>query len=271
MKPYLHQLLDDTTDIAIGLPIMREYLQARLLESMQRAGAFTSLAFHGGTSLRFLYNIPRYSEDLDFALELQSEQYDFQAYLAAIQRDLTAEDYQIEVRVQKKQTIVHKAFVRFPGLLYELGLSPHKNQNFAIKLEVDTNPPPNALCKTTIIKRHVDLHLRHHDRASLFAGKLHAVLCRQYIKGRDWYDLWWYLEQPEWPLPNFSYLNSALRQTDSPLTLSKENWKMILEERIQTLDWTAVFNDVEPFIINADTLHEFNQGRLLELLQAFDA
>ncbi|HFQ94392.1 MAG TPA: hypothetical protein ENK32_10310, partial [Anaerolineae bacterium] len=175
MKPYLRQQLEGAPDMVLGLPIVREYLQARILESLQQAGAFVCLAFHGGTSLRFLYNIPRYSEDLDFALELHPEQFDFPAYLTTIQRNLTAENYQVEVRLPRQQPVVHKAFIRFPGLLYELGLSPHKDQVFAIKIEVDTNPPPGAVCETTILKRHVDLHLRHHDRASLFAGKLQAV------------------------------------------------------------------------------------------------
>ena len=105
-----------------AIHIVREYLQARILQSLQRAGAMQPLAFHGGTSLRFLYNMPRYSEDLDFALELHPETYDFRAYLQRIARDFSAETYVVDVKLNEKR-IVHKAFVRFRGLLYELGLS----------------------------------------------------------------------------------------------------------------------------------------------------
>jgi predicted nucleotidyltransferase component of viral defense system len=267
VKPYLQQQLAGITDMAIGLPIVREYLQARILEGLQQSGAFLCLAFHGGTSLRFLYNIPRYSEDLDFAVELRSEQFDFHRYLSTIQRNLSAENYTVEVRAQKEQPVVNKAFIRFRGLLYDLGLSPYPDQVVAIKLEIDTNPPRHAVSETTLLRRHVDLHLRHHDRASLLAGKLQAVLNRTYVKGRDWYDLWWYLKQPDWPLPNFAYLNSGLQQAGSLLPeVSEENWKRILHERTQALNWSVAFHDVEPFIIDIDSQPEFNKERLLELL-----
>ena len=98
------------------------------------------LAFHGGTALRFLYNSQRYSEDLDFALERVKDQYDFRAYLKAIRSGLTAEGYTIELKVSD-QKVVHSAFVRFAGLLNELGLSPFRAEVLAVKIEVDTNPP----------------------------------------------------------------------------------------------------------------------------------
>jgi len=267
LKPYLQSQLNGITDLTIGLPIVREYLQARILEGLQQAGAFFCLSFHGGTSLRFLYDIPRYSEDLDFALESQPERYDFTGYLTTIQRRLAAENYVVEIRTKKEQPVVNKAFIRFPGLLYELGLSPHKTQVIAIKLEVDTNPPPGAVSETTLLQRHIALHLRHHDRASLMACKLQAIFNRKYLKGRDWYDLWWYLNQSEWPLPNLAYLNSGLRQSGSSLpTLTEANWKIILRERTEALDWANALNDVAPFIFDLDKQNDFNKERLLALL-----
>src|SRR5947208_5417257 len=156
---------------------VREYLQARILASLQRAGAMVPLAFQGGTALRFLYSIRRYSEDLDFALERPDRGYDFESYLGAIRSDLQREGYEIEIKANA-QRVVHSAFVRFPRLLFELGLSPHPNEILAVKVEVDTNPPPGAVLATTIIRRQVTLNLQHHDPASLLAGKLHAVLQR---------------------------------------------------------------------------------------------
>ncbi len=212
MKEYLAELVRATPTPVQARNTMREYLQARMLAALQRAGAMIPLAFHGGTALRFLYASARYSEDLDFALERAGEQYDFRGYLRAIQADFAVEGYDLSVKVSDQKT-VHSAFVRFSGLLYEFGLSPHRDEKLAVKLEVDTNPPAGAGLTTTVVRRHVLLQLQHHDRASLLAGKLHAILQRPYVKGRDVYDLLWYLSDPTWPPPNLVMLNNALQQT----------------------------------------------------------
>lgn len=122
MKSYLRDLITSAQSNLLAIHTVREYLQARILQSLQRAGAMQTLAFHGGTSLRFLYNIPRYSEDLDFALERDPEAYDFRVYLQRIVREFSAEAYTIDVKLNEKR-VVNSAFVRFRGLLYELGLS----------------------------------------------------------------------------------------------------------------------------------------------------
>ena len=196
MKDYLATLVRAAPTPAHGRNVAREYLQARFLGALQRAGAMIPLAFHGGTALRFLYATARYSEDLDFALESARSQYDLRAYLRVIQTELQAEGYTVTIRVSDRK-VVHSAWVRFPGLLYELDLSPHRDETLAVKLEVDTNPPAGAGLATTVVRRHVILQLQHHDRASLLAGKLHAILQRPYLKGRDLYDLLWYLSDPD--------------------------------------------------------------------------
>ena len=124
MKAYLRELIAPPKNKLVAIHLVREYLQARILQSLQRAGAMQTLAFHGGTCLRILYGIPRYSEDFYFALELQPDAYDFRAYLQRIERDFSAVAYTIEVKLNQKQ-VVDKAFVRFRGLLHELGLSGH--------------------------------------------------------------------------------------------------------------------------------------------------
>ena len=225
-----------------------------------------TLAFHGGTSLRFLYNIPRYSEDLDFALDLFPEEYDFKAYLQQVMQDLVAETYVVDVKLNNKR-MVHKASIRFRGLLHELGLSGHKTEVIAIKIEIDTNPPADAVLVTSSLQRYVPLHLQHHDRGTLFAGKLAAVLQRVDLKGRDIYDLWWYLSQPDWPEPNLAYLNRCLQQGDwEGSLLTPENWRDVVRQRIQPISWPLVLEDVESFIIDVDSQHDFNKERLLDLL-----
>lgn len=248
MKEHLAQLVRAAPTPAHGRNVAREYLQARILSALQRAGALIPLAFHGGTALRFLYNSQRYSEDLDFALEQAQGQYDFRAYLKAIRSTLAAEGYAVELKVSD-QKVVHSAFVRFAGLLNELELSPFRDEVLAVKIEVDTNPPAGAVLATTVIRRYVPLQLQHHDRASLLAGKLHAILQRPYTKGRDLYDLLWYLSDPGWPGPNLTLLNNALRQTGWPgPELTEDTWRAAVRAHLRTLAWDQVAADVRPFL-----------------------
>jgi hypothetical protein len=248
MKEYLANLVKQTSSSLEGKNIAREYLQARILGSLQRSGAMIPLAFHGGTALRFLYSHGRYSEDLDFALEGDRQNYDFRGYLQAIRSDLSPEGYQIEIKVND-QKIVNSAFIRFPGILYEMGLSPMSSEVLAVKIEVDTNPPKGAGLTTSVVRRFVVLQLHHHDKASLLSGKLHAILQRSYTKGRDIYDLLWYLSDPTWPEPNLILLNNALTQTNwKGKTLTKDNWKEQVWRRLKSLNWTSIVDEVRPFV-----------------------
>ena len=267
MKAYLQKLCNDAESPLIARHLVREYLQARILQSLQRAGAMQSIAFHGGTALRFLYNIARYSEDLDFAVERAPEAYNFRSYLQQIERDFSVEAYTLDFKINDKQ-VVHKTFVRFRGLLFELGLSGHETEVLAVKLEVDTNPPRGATMTTTSLHRHVRLNLQHHDRPSLFAGKLHAILQRAYPKGRDIYDLWWYLSQPDWPEPNLTQLNEALAQSGwTGSVLDSGNWRSFVRERVEQLDWQEdVLQDIRAFIITSDWEEHLNKDSLLNLL-----
>jgi hypothetical protein len=266
MKEYLSELVRSSPTPALGHNVAREYLQARILGALQRAGAMIPLAFHGGTALRLLYALPRYSEALDFALERARPQYDLRAYLQAIDRELTAEGYALDVRVNDRR-VVHSAFVRFRGLLYELGVSPHHDQVLPIKIEVDTNPPAGAGLATTVIRRYVTLQLEHHDRASLLAGKLHALLQRAYLKGRDVYDLQWYLSDPEWPSPNLAMLNDALEQTGwTGERLTEDNWRPVVRERLQNASWDQVIADVRPFLETSAEVELLTLENLMRVL-----
>jgi len=267
MKAVLRELCIDAETPLLAQHRVREYVQARILQSLNRTGGMESLAFHGGTALRFLYGIPRYSEDLDFALERAREQYDFRALLLQIRDDFAKDDMEVEIKMSDKG-VVHKAFVRLRGLLYELGLSPHPTQVLAVKLEVDTNPPPGAGLTTTALVRYVPLAIQHHNRASLFAGKLHAVLQRSYPKGRDIFDLWWYLTQPDWPEPNLTQLNAALTQSDwSGPKLSTDNWRTFVHQRVSDLDWQEnVIRDLRAFIIEPEALQYLQKEAVLAAL-----
>lgn len=267
MKDYLLELARSAVSPAEGRNRVREYIQARILGVLQRAGAMIPLAFQGGTALRLIFGIPRYSEDLDFTLERAREQYDFRRYLRAVQSELGKEGYVVALKVSDKKT-VHGAFVHFPGLLHDLALSPHVDESLSVKIEVDTSPPAGAQLTTTIVRRHVTLRLQHHDRASLLAGKLHAVLQRSYAKGRDLYDLMWYLSDPDWPAPNLALLNNALRQTGwQGATLTAATWRSAIAERLRQLSWRRVAADVAPFLARSDDATMLTLDNLLGLLE----
>jgi hypothetical protein len=144
---------------------------------------------------------------------------------------------------------VASAWIRFPGLPHELGLSPHPAQILSIKVETDTRPPTGAGIATSIVRRHVTLNICHHDKPSLLAGKLHAVLSREWTKGRDLYDLVWYLADRTWPAPNLVLLNAALAQSgwQGP-AMTASNWREELRQRTAALDWERVRADVRPFL-----------------------
>ena len=265
MKDHLRQLVGGFEPL-FARNVAREYLQARILGALQRAGAMTSLAFQGGTCLRFLYSLPRYSEDLDFALEGDASRYNLPRYLRTVRTELSAEHYQVDLRIRQRRA-VHSAFVRFPGVLFDIGLSPHLRESLAVKIEVDTNPPGGATTAVALVRRHESLRLFHHDRSSLLAGKIHAVLQRPYTKGRDLYDLIWYLSDPEWPPPNLTLLNAALRQTDwGGGEMTARTWRHLVAERLDALDWDRAATDVRPFLERFDEAELVTKETVMQLL-----
>jgi hypothetical protein len=266
MKDILAGLIKESESQLKARNAMREYLQARVLACLQRQGAMIPLAFHGGTALRFLYGLPRHSEDLDFTLEGNPATYDLQRTIDAIEREFHREGYELETRLSAER-MIQNAWIRFPGLLFEMGLSGQAEEVFNLKLEVDTNPPRGVGLMTTVIRRYVTLQLHHHDRSSLLAGKMHAVLQRKFTKGRDLYDLFWYLSDPDWPEPNLRFLNNALAQTDwQGSILTEHNWRDVLRQCITELEWRNVRADVTPFLERVDELDLLTRENLLRLL-----
>lgn len=272
MKTHLIDLMR-AADPSHGRNVAREYLQARILAVLQSEGAMVPLAFQGGTCLRFLFGLPRYSEDLDFTLEGDPAVYDLRRWLAAIRAQLAREGYAVGLAVRDRNP-VHSAFVRFPGVLREAGLSPRREESLAVRMEVDTRPPSGAALETRLVRRHMTLRLHHHDRASLLAGKLHALLQRPYTKGRDLYDLIWYLGDPGWPAPNLTLLNTALRQTGwEGDTVHADNWRTTILGRLDALAWNRVAADVRPFLERAEDVAlvtRDNAARLLAQPRATD-
>ncbi|PYQ15796.1 MAG: hypothetical protein DMF79_19365, partial [Acidobacteria bacterium] len=144
MKERLRELLRGRGRGPAARNLAREFLQASILAALQRVGAMVPLAFQGGSALRFLFSIRRYSEDLDFALERGGAGYDFRGYLETVRADLRREGYDVDLARVSDQKAVHRAFVRFPGLLRELGLSGQREEALSVRVEVDARPPSGA-------------------------------------------------------------------------------------------------------------------------------
>jgi predicted nucleotidyltransferase component of viral defense system len=268
VKDHLRQLAAQADNDLARSCLVREYLQARVLESLQDTGTFLRWAFVGGTALRFLFSIPRFSEDLDFSLIEAGDDAGFRTALTEVKRALSLEGYRIEINVNDQKTVA-SAWLKFPGLPHEIGLSPHPSQTLAIKVETDTRPPPGANITTSIVRRHVTLNLCHYDQASLLAGKLHAVLSRPWVKGRDLYDLAWYLADRTWPAPNLAWLNAALAQTGwKGPAMTAGNWRDEIRQRLEALDWERARADVRPFLERERDIAMVTAETLASLLNA---
>jgi hypothetical protein len=179
-----------------------------------------------------------------------------------------AEDYSLTIKAKTEKT-VKSAFVKFDGLLFEIGLSPHRSETVSIKVEIDTNPPAGAGLETSVVRRHCLLNLQHYDKGSLLAGKLHALLTRRYIKGRDMYDLMWYLSDKTWPEPNILLLNNALKQTGwSGPQMTGANWRKETILKVSRYDWDKVVADARPFIERQEDLKILTKQNLIKLLKA---
>lgn len=261
MKEYIKQIIEKIQDNNLARCIVREYLQVRLLESLMESGAFERWVFVGGTALRFLYSMPRFSEDLDFSLAAAGVDDNFTEFMKRAKSVFVAEGYSLTIKA-KTEKAVKNAFLNFEGMLYELGLSPHRSETVSIKVEIDTNPPAGANFETSIIRKYCLLNLQHYDKASLLAGKLHALLSRKYVKGRDIYDLFWYLSDRTWPAPNIILLDNALKQTGwQGEAITIDNWRKETALRISEYEWDKVVADIRSFVERQQDLKLLTKDR----------
>jgi predicted nucleotidyltransferase component of viral defense system len=267
VKDHLLSLAAAQPDRRARLNLVREYLQAHILRSVQEAGAFAAWAFQGGTALRFLHGLGRFSEDLDFALERPEHDRGLERVAREVMRDLRLAGYRVEVTLRAERT-VQAAMVKLPGLLHETDLASQRNAKLRVRLEVDTRPPAGAVLETRLITRHFPISFRVHDLSSCMAGKIHAVVSRPYTKGRDLYDLSWYLTRPDRPSPNLELLRNALAQTGwGGPAMEPATWRRVLVDRVESLDWQAVVQDVEPFLEDPRDRQLLDRERLLAELR----
>ena len=266
MKDYIKQLIAEKRGVPERMGVVKEYLHARILQTLQESGVFENWAFLGGTALRFLYGLPRHSEDLYFSLVEPGAEAGFKKALNKVKSVFEAENYGVSLSINDRKTVL-SAMIRFDGLLFDLSLSPRRTQALSVKIEVDTNPPPGASLESTLIRRHIVLNLLHHDRASLLSGKIHALWTRAYVKGRDLFDLIWYLADKSWPRPNLVLLNAALSQTGwAGERVTEGNWRQVIEDKVTRINWAEAREDVRPFLERENDIDFVTLENCLKLL-----
>lgn len=234
---------------------LREITQEVILAGLSRTDFFKYAQFHGGTSLRIFHGVDRFSEDLDFVLRLPDKKFSLKGYLKSALRELSAYGFSFEVADRSKvDNTVKKAFIKDDsiGKLLELDfIRPDRSmKKIRVKIEVDTNPPLGAKAVIRYLTFPFPASITVHDIGSLFSGKLHALLCREYVKGRDWYDLIWYLSQKE--TVNYSLFRTQINQSGpwqgQHIAVSKEWCFGELKKKVKTVDWDEARREVSPFI-----------------------
>ncbi len=264
MKARALELARAVNDPGQRLNVLREFLQATILRSLHDSEAFQALSFVGGTALRFIYDLQRFSEDLDFSVE--STSYDPHNFVKRLQRDLELAGFDADVTWNDGKT-VHVGWVRVADLLQSAGLAPTPGQKLAIKIEADTNPPAGAVTANRLVNRHFLVAFRHHDLASLMAGKVHALIARAYPKGRDWYDLLWYRSRTEPVEPNLALLQAALDQTQGTDVFDARNWRTYVRARLETHSVRVLSDDVSPFLERRSDADLITSEHLLQVMQ----
>ncbi|MCJ7643403.1 MAG: nucleotidyl transferase AbiEii/AbiGii toxin family protein [Candidatus Aminicenantes bacterium] len=251
-----------------SLRALREVMQEIALLGLWRSKFFEKVAFYGGTALRVLYGLDRFSEDLDFSLLEKSESFDLADYSEALKKELASFGFAVEIESRAKpagaaiQSAFLKADTRTQMITVEFdrGLVQQvpRNQVLKIKLEIDTDPPPGFSTETRYLLRPVPFAVRTFSLPDLFAGKMHAVLCREWksrVKGRDWYDLVWFAAHH--PELRISHLEQRMRQTGhwaGPMPLTAGGLRNLLTRRIDSVDIGQIRKEVEPFVKDATSL-----------------
>lgn len=270
MKDTALRIARSAHDPGTALNLLREYLQAMTLRSLHEAGALGELSFIGGTALRFLHELPRFSEDLDFSWEagsIESGSLDGSSLALKLRRDLERQGFEVDVRWKGERT-VQLGWVRVAGLLHELGLAGAPQQKIGIKIEVDTDAPAGAGIESSLLRRHAFIAVRHHDLASLFAGKVRAALTRPFTKGRDWYDLMWYLTRRPAVAPNLVLLRNALKvEPGQALTGAAFDWQSALATAANESDFDLVQRDVLPFLEVPGDAQFLTRDHMLSLIE----
>lgn len=284
----IQQMIKSFPDQMPEIDKLREVLQQTALLGLARHQFFEHAVFYEGTALRILHGLDRYSEDLDFSLIRSDPEFDFSPFLHGMNRELQAMGFDLDVSVRKKNadTGIWSAFLKANTLSLLLSVYQrkkmrgiHLEQKLQIKIEIDTDPPLSHLpFESRLVKQPLPFYVGTYSLPDLFAGKMHAVLCRNWqkrIKGRDWYDLIWYLKN-NIPI-HLDHLKARMLQTkhlpENEL-LDREHLLERLHKKIDEIDWKFAKSDVENFVPNKQKLDIWSDRFFHDIvteLQVFEA
>jgi predicted nucleotidyltransferase component of viral defense system len=258
---------------------LREILQEIALLGLWRSKFFEKAAFYGRTALRILYGLDRFSEDMDFSLLKPTKDFNLSIYSSFVEKEARGFGFDVSVEKIDKtvETPIQSTFLKtntrnqllIVETREEIVREIPKGQILKIKIEVDTDPPPDFETHFRYLLQPIPFAVRSVVLPDLFAGKMHAILCRRWktrVKGRDWYDLVWYAaNRPELHL---SHLEQRMRQTEdwkkkTPLT--PEAFKDLLSAVIDKSDIGQVRNEVEPFVRNPQDLALWSKEFFLDV------
>jgi predicted nucleotidyltransferase component of viral defense system len=258
----------DNHSLEDHLQALREILQEIALLGLWRSKFFDKAAFYGETALRILYGLDRFSEDMDFSLLTPMDDFDLSAYTTALQKELAAFgfDVRIDQRNKNAESAIQSAFLKANTLNQllvietseELLKTVHRGQILKIKLEIDTDPPPEFETHTRYLLQPIPFAVRTYTLPDLFAGKMHAILCRRWkkrVKGRDWYDLVWYAANH--PQLHLAHLEQRMRQSGhwkDREQLTPEMFKQLLHQAVDKLVVDQARKEVEAFIRDQKSL-----------------
>lgn len=236
-----------------------EIVQQLILFALARTDFFKKASFHGGTCLRILFGLRRFSEDLDFVLKKPSASFQWDKFLRVILAECSAFGVEMEIKDRKHATgAVKAAFLKTDSfgkiISVTLPYARHHYQKVSVKLEIDTNPPEGCIHESGFLTFPGPAAITMQSLSSGFSGKLHALLCRPYVKGRDWYDLLWYAERGA--KPNLELFSNAISQIgpwkDKQIDCDAQWIADRLTEKIKNIDWDTARRDVARFITPAD-------------------
>ena len=257
---------------------LREIMQEITLAGLYRANFFKQAAFYGGTALRIFHGLNRFSEDLDFSLLEKNSAFELAPYLEGVKSEFAALGMQVTFIQKSKAAIsaIDSAFLKSETLWGELlvetnlpQLSLSQKPSIKIKLEVDTQPPLRFETENKLLIKPFSFYVNCFTLPNLFAGKMHALLFRKWkerVKGRDWYDLDWYIKKGV-PV-NLEHLAERARESGdwSEPSLNKEQLHHLLIERIRSLDMNRVKEDVIRFIPNPQELDIWSPNYFEQLI-----
>ena len=262
---------------------LKEIVQQIALLGLSRQGFFYKAAFYGGTALRIGHGLNRFSEDMDFTLLVSDPNFSLGKYLSGIEQELLSYELKFSVqKINKKiNTAIESAFIKGNTLAILISIDDmelptagtHKNELLKIKMEIDTDPPqPSGICETLFLTNPIPFSYNILQLSSLFAGKLHAIISRDYpggrVKGRDFYDFIWYMKKNI--SPDLQYLEARLKQSGKlgkTEQLSIDKLKLLLTDKISIIDFSEAGKDVTPFIKDEFELDVWSVEFFISLIQ----